>query len=560
VALAIIVGLSLIGYALLPRMKARLRIPLSLSFGTLVTGWSMWIAGTLIGTRASFVVAAALLLVSLRALPQWWRDSLRVLRELLALGRRWTSALLALPLALAIPQLLLPIVDSDGLHYHVAFPKLFLLTGRVVFYPWDITGAFPQTAEMIYMLRPESAKLVHFLYFLATLATLALVVHRRRRDRTAAVVAPFLLAVSPVVLAPAAAAFIDHVVLFHVAVAMHLLLSRRSAALPLAAAFATKYTAAPSLVLALSRRPRRLFMAVAIVALAFLPFAVRNTIETGDPIYPVGHFLLKKPIPNVSSTAYITQFHSRLEGVVGIPWTRTPGVQADEVVGLHHLLGLFALFVVMRERRLRPVAALVFVYLLVATAYRLPARFLFPMFFALAILEAAALTYVPRRLIALVALVVCIPALLASAEVMLTMSAPFAYLRGTLDRDAYLGAVVPGYRATRVVNALPRGGTVMALDFPAPYYFDRPWIVEGVLHDPPLMRWLREARSADDLFSKLHQYDVRVLVVTPGFGGGTPGTLMPLASTAEQARIVDDFRRRLRFVKTVDRVDVFEVP
>ena len=127
-------------------MKARLAIPLSLSFGTLVTGWSMWIAGTLIGTRAAFVVAAALLVVSLRALPRWWRDCRRVLRELFALGRRWTAALLALPLALAIPQLLLPIVDSDGLRYHVAFPKLFLLSGKVFFYPWDLTGAFPQTA------------------------------------------------------------------------------------------------------------------------------------------------------------------------------------------------------------------------------------------------------------------------------------------------------------------------------------------------------------------------------------------------------------------------------
>ncbi len=26
----------------------------------------------------------------------------------------------------------------------------------------------------------------------------------------------------------------------------------------------------------------------------------------------------------------------------------------------------------------------------------------------------------------------------------------------------------------------------MALDFPAPFYFDRPWIAEGILNQPPL--------------------------------------------------------------------------
>jgi len=527
---AIIVALSLVGYALLPRRpKARLAIPLSLSFGTLVTGWSMWIAGTLISTRASFVVAAALLLVSLRALPRWWRDCRRVLRELAGLGRRWTAAIVAIPLLLAIPQLLLPIVDSDGLHYHAAFAKLFRLTGKVFFYPWDVTGAFPQTAEMIYMLRPESAKLIHFCFFLASCATLALIVHRRRRDRAAAVAAPFLFAVSPVVLGPAAAAFIDHVALFHIAVALHLMMSRRAPSLPLAAAFATKYTAAPALVLGVSRKAAATALAVVI---AFLPFAIRNMKYTGDPIFPVGHVLLHKPIEGVSAASlrYATQYHAGIPGVVGIPWVTG---QPDEVVGLHHLLGLFALLLVLRERRLRPAAVLVFVYLLVAVVYRVPARYLLPMLFALTILEAAALARMPRKLVAAVAFVVAIPALLTTAPLMLTFAQPFLYLRGRLDRAHYLAAVVPGYRATEVVNAMPPGGKVMALDFPAPYYFNRPWIVEGVLHEPPLLRWLREG----DAMQKLRENDVRILVVTPGYRTKLP----------------------FRLVTTVDGIDVYSV-
>ena len=550
-ALLIVLGLSLIGYALLPRRaRARLAIPLSLSVGTLVTGWAMWIAGTLISTRAAFAVAAALLIVSLRALPQWWRDCLRVLRELVALR----GVLVLLPLALAVPQLLLPIVDSDGLRYHAAFPKLFRLTGKVFFYPWDLTGAFPQTAEMIYMLRPESTKQVHFCFFLATLATLALVVHRGRRDRAAAVAAPFLLAASPVVLAPAAAAFIDHIVLFHVAVSVHLLLARRSAALPLAAAFATKYTAAPALVLAVvaphpapaappsprlrgegqarSARVRGAILTLAVVVVAFLPFAIRNFHFTGDPIYPIGHVLLHKPLEGVApgALAYATQYHSSIPGVVGIPWVTG---QPDEIVGLHHLLGLFALLIVLRERRLLAVAALVFVYLLVAAIYRVPARYLLPMLFALTILEAAALAHLPRKLVAVAAFVVAIPALLTSAQLLLTFAQPFLYLRGRMDRAHYLAAVVPGYRAAEAVNAMPPGGTVMALDFPAPYYFDRPWIAEGVLHEPPLKRWLREGNAP----AKLREYDVRIIVVTPGYRTPLP----------------------FKLVKSVDGIDIYAV-
>jgi hypothetical protein len=537
-AVAIIVGLSLIGYALLPRTRARLAMPLSLSAGTLATGWAMWLAGTLVSTRAAFVVAAALLLVSLRALPRWWRDCRRAGRELAALGRRWSALLLAIPLALAVPQLLLPIVDSDGLRYHAAFPKLFRLTGRVFFYPWDVTGAFPQTAEMIYMLRPESAKLIHFCFFLATLATLALAVHRRRRDRTAAVIAPFLLAVSPVVLAPAPAAFIDHIALFHVAVAMHLVLSRRTPALPLAGAFATKYTTAPALVLSLSRKPQAIASTAIAVVLAFAPFAIRNLAYTSDPLYPIGHVLLHKPLPGIApgALAYATQFHSKVEGVVGIPWTPQDTAPPDEVAGLHHLLGLFALLIVIREKRLMPAAILVFVYLLVAAIYRVPARYLLPMFFALAILEAAAITKLPKKFVPFVTFVLCVPSLIAAAEVLTTFADPFLFLRHRLDREHYLARVVPGYRAAQAVNALPPGGRVMALDFPAPYYFDRPWIVEGVLHEPPLVGWLRDGTA----MAKLRQYDVRILVLTPAYR-----KLVPPAP--------------FRLVQSVDGVDVYAV-
>lgn len=157
-----------------------------------------------------------------------------------------------------------------------------------------------------------------------------------------------------------------------------------------------------------------------------------------------------------------------------------------------------------------------------------------------------------RRLAPVAALLVALPALSVSVPLVLTYGDPL--------RGGNLARTVPAYRAMQVVNAQPPGGKVMGLDVPAPYYFDRPWIVEGLLNEPPLKAWLREARTADDLLARLRAHDVRYLVVTPGYGGGGPHTLVALAQDRREAELLDALRRRLRPVERVDSVDVFAVP
>ncbi|MGV8040916.1 MAG: hypothetical protein AB2L07_12845, partial [Thermoanaerobaculaceae bacterium] len=70
-------------------------------------------------------------------------------------------------------------------------------------------------------------------------------------------------------------------------------------------------------------------------------------------------------------------------------------------------------------------------------------------------------------------------------QTQLSVFQPKTLLGGALGREAYLQRVVPGFSAAQAVNRLEPGGRVMALDFPTPYYFDRPWIVEGTFHAPP---------------------------------------------------------------------------
>jgi hypothetical protein len=583
-AATLLVALSLIGFAALPRRlrpgKAILALPLSLSLGSLLVGVGSWIVGWFLGTRFVLPLLALAFLASLvRAAPFARAARLGSGRLLLLLRSTPASLLLLLPLGALLPHLLEPLVDSDGIRYHVALPKLFDLTGHVFYYPWDVTGAFPQTGEMLYfaasrLLGGETAKFIHAGFFAASLGVLALTMHRSRSTRLAAVLAPFLFAASPVALAPAPAAFVDHIALFHLATAM-LLLTRRAPCghlgVALGAALATKLTSGPgvvgigvaALLSAPSGRRVRAGAAVALpVVLAFAPYAIRNVRETGDPIYPIGLGLMGRPIPGVSkeSLAYATRYHGTVDAPLGISWGPGDDVQPDEVAGWQHLAGFVAVALAIKEPATRPLLALVLPYVAVSIPFRPPTRYLLPMLFALSAFEGWAIARLFRKAAAPLALLIALPTFLFGASNLLTGFSALDYVRGRVDRETLLARSVPGYGAAAFVNAQPSGGRVMALDFPAPYYFDRPWIVEGVLNEPPLRRWLSEGAGADELHRRLRDLDVRYLVVTPGYGGGTPASLFPLARSRAEAEVVVAFRSRLRRLATIDSVDVYAVP
>ena len=99
-----------------------------------------------------------------------------------------------------------------------------------------------------------------------------------------------------------------------------------------------------------------------------------------------------------------------------------------------------------------------------------------------------------------------------------------------------------------------------ALDFPAPYYLDRPWICEGFANEPPLRIWLDGGATAGELLAKLRAHRVRYLVVTPRYGGGSAHALLPLAATPPQLAALAQLKAALRPVWSRDGIDVFQVP
>jgi hypothetical protein len=338
----------------------------------------------------------------------------------------------------------------------------------------------------------------------------------------------------------------------------------------LAGALSTKWSAAPAvaglalLVWARERfKPGTLVGLCLPVLLAVAPFMVRNLAATGDPVYPMGVGLVRGEVPGVSEERhqYVTQVHRHIPGPFGIPWSASVGeVQPDEVAGWHLLLGLVALPLALRRPEARELLAVAAPYLVVGLVYHPSVRLAMPLLWALAALAAALTARFAGRFTAAAGALLVAPAVVAAWATIGSHGRPLELLVGRVSPEEVLRTAVPGREAALLVNEQPEGGRVMALDFPAPFFFDRPWVVEGILNRPPLAEWLEVGDDADAILARLDELDVRYLVITPGYGGGSPLSLIAVAESPRQAQVVAELRNRLELIGTHDRVDVYRVP
>lgn len=580
-ALLLLSGISIIGFALLPRFlrpeRPSLILLVSISLGITATSLTVWLVGGLLGTK--FILPAVILLLApcLLRIGHWWQN----LKIAILNGWKFiksspaASAALLLPILFCLPLLLMPVVDSDGLRYHLALPRLFLLAGHIFRYPWDVTGAYPQGAEMLYLfeliLGPgEAAKFLHFFLFLLSIITIILMIRDGNKRQHGAFLGALLYAVSPVVLAIASAAFIDNFVVFHLGLACLLLRFKARpivVGLILAGATWTKWTVAPGVLGCLvllfcqaqsGRKIRSVIAAVLPTILVLAPLLLRNFISTGDPFYPVLTGLIRGGVAEVDheSYRYVTQRHEALPGPLKIPWGASVGkVEWDEVVGWHHLLALVLFPLALRDRRSRVAACMIFPYLIVEIWLHPSVRLTMPFIWGLAVVEGQFLSKWRPPWALLTALLIAVPLLILSGFSLLKN--PIKYIRGDVDRQQVEQRIIPGWDAANFVNKWPDRGNVMAMDFPAPYLFERFWLAEGLVNKPPLRMWLDQAETAADLVTKMKQNNIKLIVVTPGYGGGQSYALLPVAQSQSEARLIMELRQRLKRVFSKDSVDVY---
>jgi hypothetical protein len=417
-AAPLLLGLLFLGAAIVPRRlrpsAGPTRFAAFLSFGTCLFGGTTWVVGALLGTRA---------------------------------------------LAFPLPT---PLVDNDGIRYHVALPKLYLLTGEVFLYRWDVTGAYPQLGNMPALVglpagRADVAKFVNAGFLAASAALLALCLHRSRASRAASLAGPFLFLAAPVVGVVAGSGFIDHIALFHLAAAFALVSRKGSpvlSGLALGGALATKLTLAPGAfavgLAAALLRPRgdqlRAFLFVpAATAAVLAPIAIRNALALGDPFYPVLTIASGRPTPGVSRAVFthFTSFNAENAGPLGIVWTTPRTGDDDETAGIHDVAGLVLLLFGFRDRLVRLASLLVLPFLAYAASSSPPTRYLLPLLWGLSLVTAAVLGRLRGGRLAGLAIPLALPGLVLSWSYQARNLDAADYLLGHVPREKYLARRFP---------------------------------------------------------------------------------------------------------------------
>jgi hypothetical protein len=215
---------------------------------------------------------------------------------------------------------MLPTIDFDALEYHLQAPKEYFLSGRIVFLPHNVYASMPFGVEMLHLLGMEALNdwwhgalvgQVLVMLFAPAAAVLIAATARRVASPRACWVSGVVYLTTPWIYRLAAIPYVEgplacyHAALIYWAarIAWSEIRDARAAMLLLGflagGAMACKYPAlvsavAPFGLLAalagIRRHSAKLPLAFAVgVALAIGPWLIKNVIDTGNPVYPLGY-------------------------------------------------------------------------------------------------------------------------------------------------------------------------------------------------------------------------------------------------------------------------------
>jgi hypothetical protein len=218
------------------------------------------------------------------------------------------AALLAVAAALSLVATLPPLTANDALVYHLNIPKLYAENAGFVRLPHNAYANMPHYGEMLYtmcfsMAGEEAAKLFHFFMLIAA-AGAVYVLATRFVDRRIAFIGATLFLVQPLLVDHRIVCNVDIMLAFLYLSAVILLLDRGGkqcggrfvvpAALIAGCMLGVKYTAILpcAALLAIpaftgSWTWKRAAVGVGIALVVFAPWAVKNEIYMGNPVYPL---------------------------------------------------------------------------------------------------------------------------------------------------------------------------------------------------------------------------------------------------------------------------------
>lgn len=543
-----------------PRSSALIRLLSAFGVGLWMVGLAAMMWGMTIGLSFGKITMLWIALIAAGA-----RSALPVLngyRSALAGVRRdcQPKALLLLFMVLAGVGLLFALVPplfTDTVRYHLGVPNAWLRDGAIHKLPrfseqhlvmmWQHAGML-----LLGIGQPSGAKVFCFLAFPSALAALAILVNARC-GRAAAWFAVFMLGVTPTFFGNSVLGGVDAGLAFFTAMALLFFFGENStfdirhsafkwAGVMAGLALCTKWQGLvliPALAAAaLMARPRGTLVPVArlvIVALAmFLPWALRNLLWSGDPVYP---FLAKAF--DSEAAAIAARFHGLIShyGLSGQPWWQYllyplhltfagqkfwfgGAIEFESRIGWMYLLMLpMVLIAIGRERALRPLLLMAAMCLVLGLMQGQLPRFLMPAWVILAAASAwgwSGLGRGLRRGLAAVLVVVSLWNLGTSVRALNQIGfAPLAYYR-LGGADALYERIQPEWRVARWSAGAFAGERVLLVGLDGNLFWSNPATVDGPFDEKTLVEIARESAGPSEIAARLKARGIALVAVDSG--------------------------------------------
>ncbi len=475
---------------------------------------------------------------------------------------------------------LLPATGIDELTYHLEVPRRILENGGATVFPDNVQAYFPQFGEMLFLYGMAhggelGAKLYHALF--GVLLGLALYGFSRRYvSRGIALLVAALFLSVPSVMVISAWAYVDlHFTLFGFLALVALLryFEERNLSWALAAgimaggAWATKYTGL-QLVLLLAlmvlieqlrgddrRLPVAAIVTPAVAFCVFLPYALRNWVQTGWPLYPfnIGPFALNPdmnwdPARARLMLAWLSGFGSSVEqsltDVLLAPVLVFVTAGFNDIAAYDGFVGpAFLLVPVLwirgkKPRDARLVGLFCLLFLLYWTVTTRQVRFLIPVLPALCFLLAVGLSNRRSKFLNGLVVVLILVNVGVGVDQVLKLE-PWGFWAGTESRDEYLTRRVSGYPLYQDANRLLGPDDLVFLvnmrNFV--YLLDCNWRADFVFQHFTLGEALESASSTSDIEEYFRSRKATHLMIDEGL------TLTPQALDLEQRTMLEAFVR-----------------
>ncbi len=443
----------------------------------------------------------------------------------------------------------------DQWHQHLGFPWIWLQSGSIHSLPHDWYSFMPVNSSLLYAfgldtLGPWSAQILHWWSGVVTVLAVALLANRSG-TRSSGIWAIWIFATTPVILHLATTAGSDLVLAMFAAGAwITLLKTREDGARParwwafsgvcVGLAVGTKYIALGTVAIPLAvgtvilHRPwsretsiRSLFrhssIAFATAAATFSPWAIRNLLATGNPLFPFANEVFARTLrlPADTSSGFsatlsglTTSFHHIVSGLdLG---SFSASIDGFPSIGFAYIALVLVAVMWPQIHRLPGVTALAAGVLSGVGFWLMTmhvSRYLVPVLVPAAAVLGGSMASLRDR----------IPSGLRSAVIVAVAVVIAVNLAGTVTPIGYqrlgsaLGVVPIDSVLARWVSSTPAFEPVAALDKEALVFmvaearalgFDRPVVFSDPYRDPWLLDLARESQGAEDLADRLAQMGV----------------------------------------------------